>query len=251
MRDHGLELVELAWVTGPAGTTLRVTIDWPHHDDQDTGGRVANDGGAAASDGGAAKHGRPANDGVAGVAQPVPPGVTLEDCVRVSRALSRLLDDETTPISHTYHLEVSSPGADRPLRTLADFRRNLTRTAKIKLVSPAVDGQHVLRGPLRAVFGAVLAPGEEGQSQTPGGRVEVSSSPGGAAEEEGGEVHIEVDGKLHRVELGNVREARLVIETGGASPPRRNHRAARREAGTKVKKTGIKKMSVKKRATRG
>src|SRR3954449_12406161 len=46
--------------------------------------------------------------------------LTLDDCARLSRRLSDLLD-ETDPIEHAYRLEVSSPGIDRPLTRLADF----------------------------------------------------------------------------------------------------------------------------------
>src|SRR5688572_11291745 len=47
-------------------------------------------------------------------------GISFEDCTRVSRELSAVLDVED-PVPHTYSLEVSSPGVDRPLRTAAHF----------------------------------------------------------------------------------------------------------------------------------
>lgn len=53
-------------------------------------------------------------------------GVGLEDCQRISRQLSSVLD-ETEPISTSYALEVSSPGIDRPIRTTDDIRRNTGR----------------------------------------------------------------------------------------------------------------------------
>lgn len=46
--------------------------------------------------------------------------LTLDDCARLSRRLSELLD-EKDPIEHGYRLEVSSPGIDRPLTRLSDF----------------------------------------------------------------------------------------------------------------------------------
>src|SRR4051812_36638456 len=49
-------------------------------------------------------------------------GVTLEDCVEVSRAISAVLD-ESELIAPQYNLEVSSPGLDRPVRTPAEFAR--------------------------------------------------------------------------------------------------------------------------------
>ncbi len=51
-----------------------------------------------------------------------PEGVGLEDCERVSREVSALLDVED-PIPTAYSLEVSSPGFDRVLRTPAHFAR--------------------------------------------------------------------------------------------------------------------------------
>src|SRR6185295_1220371 len=58
-----------------------------------------------------------------------PDGITHEDCERVSRELSAVLD-VTDVIPHAYHLEVSSPGLDRPLRSLAHFRRYLGQKAR-------------------------------------------------------------------------------------------------------------------------
>src|SRR5688572_23787016 len=49
-----------------------------------------------------------------------PGGVTLEDCQRVSQEFGTLLEVED-PIPHPFHLEVSSPGLDRPLRKQADY----------------------------------------------------------------------------------------------------------------------------------
>jgi len=51
-------------------------------------------------------------------------GVSLDDCTTVSRAVGHLLEVED-PIAKAYHLEVSSPGLDRPLTTARDFIRNL------------------------------------------------------------------------------------------------------------------------------
>ncbi|MGB9561360.1 MAG: ribosome maturation factor RimP [bacterium] len=49
-------------------------------------------------------------------------GVTIEDCRNVSENISDILDGEEL-FEERYYLEVSSPGLDRPLRTLKDFRR--------------------------------------------------------------------------------------------------------------------------------
>jgi ribosome maturation factor RimP len=91
-----------------------------------------------------------------------PAGVTIDDCQRVSRDLSAILDvegDETLDdeaFARAYTLEVSSPGLDRPLRHEADYRRFAGRLAKI-VVSEAVDGQKAFAGRIEAVEdGAVL-----------------------------------------------------------------------------------------------
>lgn len=58
-------------------------------------------------------------------------GVTLDECAAVSRRLSADLDiDDVVPGRYT--LEVSSPGLDRPLKTLADFRRKIGESVTLK-----------------------------------------------------------------------------------------------------------------------
>jgi len=57
-------------------------------------------------------------------------GITIDDCVMVSKMLSRALD-HTEIISQRYHLEVSSPGFDRPLVKEKDFIRFKGRQCKI------------------------------------------------------------------------------------------------------------------------
>ncbi|MBW7956795.1 MAG: ribosome maturation factor RimP [Deltaproteobacteria bacterium] len=64
-----------------------------------------------------------------------PGGITVEDCERVSRELSAILDVED-PIPQSYNLEVSSPGLDRPLKTEADFSRFKGKRARIKTREP-------------------------------------------------------------------------------------------------------------------
>ncbi len=58
-------------------------------------------------------------------------GVTLDDCVAVSREVEAILEVED-PIRSAYRLEVSSPGLDRPLKKTADFTRFAGRAVKIK-----------------------------------------------------------------------------------------------------------------------
>ncbi len=63
-----------------------------------------------------------------------PSGISHEDCVRVSRAVSAELD-LADPIAAHYSLEVSSPGLNRPLRAEQDFRRFLGQRARIRTLS--------------------------------------------------------------------------------------------------------------------
>lgn len=62
-------------------------------------------------------------------------GIGLEDCERVSREVSGLLDVED-PISSNYSLEVSSPGLDRPLVKRSHFERFKNEQAKVQLLAP-------------------------------------------------------------------------------------------------------------------
>lgn len=64
-------------------------------------------------------------------------GTSVDDCAKVSRELSHILDVEDL-IPQKYSLEVSSPGLDRPLKTEQDFRRN--KGEKVKLTVEA-DGE--------------------------------------------------------------------------------------------------------------
>lgn len=76
-------------------------------------------------------------------------GVTLEHCSKVSRELGRYLDVEDF-IDHAYHLEVSSPGLERPLRSVEDFRRYCGRKARVK-VHEALDGEKVFEGMIEKI----------------------------------------------------------------------------------------------------
>jgi ribosome maturation factor RimP len=70
--------------------------------------------------------------------------VGIDDCTAVSQFLSAALDVEDL-IPGSYRLEVSSPGLDRPVRTLEEFRRFVGRLCRVHLVE-AVDGNHVVVG---------------------------------------------------------------------------------------------------------
>lgn len=68
----------------------------------------------------------------------------VEDCAKLSRRLSPLMD-EHDPISGEYTLEVSSPGIDRPLTRAGDFARWLGHEARVEIGMP-VDGRKRFHG---------------------------------------------------------------------------------------------------------
>ena len=72
--------------------------------------------------------------------------VTVDDCGKISRAVSALLDVEDL-IEGAYNLEISSPGLDRPLIKAADFERFAGYVAKIETHRPR-DGRKRFRGRL-------------------------------------------------------------------------------------------------------
>lgn len=74
-----------------------------------------------------------------------PDGVGLDDCARVSNAVSAVLD-AYDPIEDRYELEVSSPGAERPLRNQQDWERALGRRVNVRIKHG--DDEAVLEGKL-------------------------------------------------------------------------------------------------------
>ncbi len=81
-------------------------------------------------------------------------GVTLDDCVMVSRQIGALLDMEN-PIDHRYILEVSSPGINRILRKLSDFERFSGRQARLR-TTHKIDGRRNFLGILRGTRDATV-----------------------------------------------------------------------------------------------
>ena len=77
--------------------------------------------------------------------------VSVDDCAAVSRELSQLMDIEDF-IDQAYNLEVTSPGLDRPLKSLADFERFVGRLAKVKTGEP-IDGERVFIGRIKSIAG--------------------------------------------------------------------------------------------------
>ncbi|SFE38328.1 ribosome maturation factor RimP [Alteribacillus iranensis] len=83
-----------------------------------------------------------------------PNGVDIEDCGRVSEQLSDKLDEED-PIKGAYYLEVSSPGAERPLKTEKDIQRSIGKFVYVTTYEP-IDGEKAFEGKLVNFDGATL-----------------------------------------------------------------------------------------------
>ena len=80
-----------------------------------------------------------------------PDGIGIDDCERVSRQVSALLDVED-PIVHSYRLEVSSPGIDRVLFHREQYLANVGERVDVRLAFP-FDGRRRLAGRLAGVEG--------------------------------------------------------------------------------------------------
>ena len=105
-----------------------------------------------------------------------PDGITLDDCEKVSRLISALLDVED-PLPGHYNLEVSSPGLDRKLTKVAHFQRFTGETVKVQMRFP-VGGRRRFRGTL-------LSSDDEN-------------------------IVVEVDGEPHTLPIATIDSARLV-----------------------------------------
>ena len=74
-----------------------------------------------------------------------PGGVTLDDCERFHKAIQPMLET----VDYDF-LEVSSPGVDRPVKTLRDFEKNQNALVEVKLFAP-LDGAKTYTGTLHAM----------------------------------------------------------------------------------------------------
>jgi len=81
-------------------------------------------------------------------------GVTIEDCEKVSRQVSALLDVED-PIAGEYTLEVSSPGVDRPLFSIEQYAQYVGSEVNLKL-RRALDGRRKFKGQIIKVSGDIV-----------------------------------------------------------------------------------------------
>ena len=112
--------------------------------------------------------------------------VDLSLCAGISRDLSLALDVADL-VPHAYHLEVSSPGLERPLRREADFARFAGQKAKLRLRDPALVAEFGARQ--RVVIG-ILGPVENGA------------------------VSLVEGTRTHAIPLSSIESGRLVFEFG-------------------------------------
>jgi len=144
VRGLGYELWELEYATRQDGVFLRLYIDRP--------GQAADSS---------------VRDSAVDDTQSQA-GITVDDCARVSHAVSEVMDAED-PVSAHYTLEVSSPGLDRVLRTAAHFGRYTGERARIEMRAQ-VNGRKRFQGRLRGVRdGSVVldAEGDVGEVSLP------------------------------------------------------------------------------------
>lgn len=80
-----------------------------------------------------------------------PEGIDLEDCALVSEQISERMDKiNPDPIPQAYFLEVSSPGAERPLKKEADYRDAVGEYVHISLYEP-IDDEKIYEGILKEI----------------------------------------------------------------------------------------------------
>lgn len=91
-------------------------------------------------------------------------GVSINDCEAVSRPLSDALD-EADPIEGSYVLEVSSAGADRPLKKPAHFQQFLGAEVDVRLYRP-LDGRKEYTGVLKGYDGGDVTIETAGEART-------------------------------------------------------------------------------------
>jgi ribosome maturation factor RimP len=96
--------------------------------------------------------------------RPVDGDMNVEDCARLSRALSEIMD-AADPIAGEYTLEVSSPGVDRPLTRPKDFATFEGHEARLELDRMA-EGRKRFKGLLAGVEDDAVAIDLEGEKET-------------------------------------------------------------------------------------
>lgn len=91
-------------------------------------------------------------------------GILVEDCSKVSHQVSGVLDVED-PIQGNYHLEVSSPGAERPFYKISQFEQYIDSTVMVNLFK-AIDGRKKITGVIVKVEDDIITLQESEQIYT-------------------------------------------------------------------------------------
>ena len=91
-------------------------------------------------------------------------GILVEDCSKVSHQVSGVLDVED-PIQGNYHLEVSSPGAERPFYKISQFEQFIDSTVMVNLFK-AIDGRKKITGVIVKVEDDIITLQESEQIYT-------------------------------------------------------------------------------------
>ena len=123
--------------------------------------------------------------------------MTIDDCELASRTLSPLLDVED-PVGREYHLELSSPGIDRPLVRAEDFSRWAGYEAKIELERPLDNNRKRFRGIIEGVEDGAL-------------RLTPTERPARQAEKQAQDAEVRAEATSLLLPLDNLGEARLVL----------------------------------------
>jgi ribosome maturation factor RimP len=200
-RHAGYELVDVRLVLDQGGWVLRVFIDLApetlaERSGSGTGDAIADALNAVDAD---------ADDDASGDAVAVDL-VDLNDCERVSRELSAVLDVDD-PIPQAYSLEVSSPGIDRPLVTPAHFRRFVGAEVKATLERGVPTALGSERKNFRGVLEAVEVP--------------AGVSGDGEAHDRAAVAVMTVDGQLWRFPIADVDVAKIVPDWDAVMKGRR------------------------------
>lgn len=90
-----------------------------------------------------------------------PNGISVEDCVKANRLLMGMPELEAEVLER-FDLEVSSPGVERPLRSVSDFERFIGARAQLK-TRKLVDGRRKVLGRLVAVGDGAVKLAVDGQ----------------------------------------------------------------------------------------
>jgi len=200
--SHGLDVVEIEFSGGAKHRTLRVFIEKNAEERRKLAETAWSESFDGASNPGLKIETR-ASQAPAGIDHLA--GVTHEDCVAFSRDFGTVLDVEDLIPGSEYTLEVSSPGLDRKLKGIEDFRRFQGMLAKVQTFEPVAGNRH-WQGRVTEVDDATVKLTRQGTGpRAPGAGRKKSSErrAQGSGKEDAAEIEIA---------LSNIEKAQLVPE---------------------------------------